>query len=74
MGVIAKNTANRSGFRDRKSFSPEDIWAAGGTTAFGKKVGQSNKKLIDSLKKGPDIEPFTEKEWAETMKQLKESK
>ena len=74
MDLTAQNTTNQPGFRERKSYSPKEVWAAGGTTAFGKKIGQSNNKLIESLKKSPEIEPFTEKEWEETLKQLKESK
>jgi len=74
MSVKSKNINSSSGFRDRKSYSPEEIWAGGGTTAFGKKAGQSNAKMIQALKSGPKIEPFTEKEWEETLKLLKENK
>lgn len=74
MGMRSKNIANLPEFRSRKSSSPEEIWAAGGTTAFGKKVGQSNKKLIEALKSSPEIEPFTEDEWNQTLIHLKESK
>ncbi len=74
MGIRSKNIANLPEFRDRKSYSPEEIWAAGGTTAFGKKSGQSNKKLIEALKSSPEIEPFTDEEWNKTLIYLKESK
>lgn len=74
MSIRLKNENNSSQFRDRKTFSPEEIWAAGGTTALGNKVGQSNKKIIDALKSSPEIEPFSEEEWESTLKQLKESK
>lgn len=42
----------------------------GGTSAFGKKAGQSNAKVIEALKSVPEIEPFTEEEWKETVKHL----
>jgi len=60
------------GFRTHKSYSPEEIWAAGGTTAFGRKMGQSNERMVEALNKAPKIEPFTEEEWEETLKMLKE--
>lgn len=74
MGTRAKNIASLPEFRGKKSCSPEEIWAAGGTTAFGKKAGQSNKKLVEALKSSPEIEPFTEEEWNQTLIHLKESK
>ncbi|MFT3950295.1 MAG: hypothetical protein QM763_25235 [Agriterribacter sp.] len=69
-----KQDMQASGFKDRKSYSPEEIWAAGGTTAFGKKKGQSNEKLIEALEASPKIEPFNEKEWMEALEQLEQNK
>lgn len=74
MGSGIKNNMQASGFRDRKSYSPEEIWAAGGTTAFGKKKGQNNDKLIEALEASPEIEPFNEEEWKEALKQLEQNK
>lgn len=74
MNTKSKGTVSASGFRTHKSHSPEEIWAAGGTTVFGKKKGQSNKKAIEALKKSPEIEPFTDEEWEETMKKPREDK
>lgn len=74
MKAKSKNTTSASGFRIHKSYSPEEIWAAGGTTAFGKKMGKSNKRMVDALKRTPEIEPFTDEEWNNALKMLKESK
>lgn len=74
MTVKLNDISKKSAFRDRKSYSPEDIWAAGGTSAFGKKTGQSNAKVIEALKSVPEIEPFTEEEWKETVKHLADNK
>ena len=61
-------------FRTHQTVSPEEILAAGGTTAFGRKSGKDNSKLIEGLKKSPEAEPFTEDEWNETLKQLRDNK
>jgi hypothetical protein len=63
-----------SGFKDRKSYSPDEIWAAGGTTAFGKKQGQSNEKIIEALESSPEAEPFSEEEWKDALEQLEQNK
>lgn len=73
MAIKLKDVVKKSGFKEGKSYSPEEIWDAGGTSAFGKKAGQDNSKIIEALKSVPDIEPFSEDEWEETMKHLKES-
>ena len=62
------------GFKTHKSYSPEEIWAAGGTTAFGRKMRQSNERMAEIFKKVPQVEPFTDKEWEETLRILKEDK
>lgn len=61
-------------FRTHQTFSPEEVLAAGGATAFGRKSGKDNAKLIEALKNAPEAEPFTEDEWNETLKQLKDTK
>jgi hypothetical protein len=61
-------------FRTHQAFSPEEILAAGGATAFGRKSGKDNSKLVESLKNAPEAEPFTDDEWNETLKQLRDSK
>lgn len=74
MTVKLNDITKKSIFRTRKSYSPEDIWTAGGTSAFGKKAGQSNSKIIEALKAVPEIEPFSEEEWKETIKHLADNK
>jgi hypothetical protein len=61
-------------FKTHKAYSPEEILAAGGATAFGKKSGKNNKNLIKALKNAPPAEPFTQQEWDQTMQQLRDSK
>jgi hypothetical protein len=67
---ISKN----DGFRASKSVSPEEILAAGGTTAFGRRSGKSNETLIKRLESLPKPEPFTEEEWADALADLKNNK
>lgn len=61
-------------FRTHKSYSPEEIFAAGGTTAFALKHGKTNEALIKALENAPPIEPFTDEEWADLMDQLAKDK
>jgi hypothetical protein len=61
-------------FRTHKSYSAEEILAAGGADAFGEKLGKSNEKLIKALQEGPAIEPFSEEEWADLLRQLDATK
>ena len=71
----AKVTSPTGGlFRTHKAFSPEEILAAGGATAFGRKSGKDNSKLIERLKSSPEAEPFTDDEWNKTLTQLRNSK
>lgn len=70
----SKEILSPLGFRTHRSYSPEEIWAAGGTTAFGRKMGQSNERMIEALKKVPEVEPFTDEEWEETLRILREDK
>ncbi|SER50947.1 hypothetical protein [Pedobacter rhizosphaerae] len=55
-------------FRSHKAYSPEEILASGGTTAFGVKSGKNNQTLIEALKNSPSAEPFSDKEWEDTFK------
>ena len=65
---------NKGVFRTHTTVSPEEIIAAGGTTAFGLKTGKSNETLKKALKKSPKPEPFTEEEWASLMQQMANDK
>jgi hypothetical protein len=68
------NSSEGALFRTHQAFSPEEILAAGGATAFGRKSGKDNSRLVEGLKNTPEAEPFTDDEWNETLKQLSESK
>ncbi|MCF2446167.1 hypothetical protein L0657_19575 [Dyadobacter sp. CY345] len=61
-------------FKSHTSYSPEQILASGGATAFGRKTGKSNETLIDSLKNAEPAEPFTAEEWEKLMTQLDATK
>lgn len=61
-------------FRSHKAYSPEEILAAGGATAFGRKSGKDNAKLVETLSLSPKAEPFTDKEWEDTLKQIRDNK
>lgn len=67
-------SANKSLFRTHKSYSPEEVLAAGGTTAFGLKTGCDNETLIKALENAPKPEPFTDEEWAQLMDDLANDK
>lgn len=57
-----------------KSYSVEEILAAGGPTAFAEKMGKSAKGLFEALKKLPKDAFLTDKEFEEAMKTLNASK
>jgi hypothetical protein len=68
------DTTNNGVFRTHTTVSPEEILAAGGTTAFGLKTGKNNDTLKKALKNSPKPEPFTEEEWASLMEQMANDK
>ena len=61
-------------FKTHKSYSVEEVLAAGGPTAFGRKRGQDNQTLIEALRNAPAIDPFTDEEWEDLMSELKKDK
>ena len=61
-------------FRHHKAHSPEEILAAGGATAFGRKSEKNNKSIIKILEESPQAEPFDDKEWNDQLRQLNNSK
>jgi hypothetical protein len=61
-------------WKTHKSYTPEEVFAAGGTTAFGLKMGKNNETMIKALQNAPPIEPFTEEEWADLMEQVARDK
>jgi hypothetical protein len=69
-----KISENKELLRSHKSYSVEEIFAAGGATAFGRKMEKNNEALIKALENAEPIEPFTDKEWADLMDQLAKDK
>jgi hypothetical protein len=67
-------SANTNSFKNHTSYSPEEILAAGGTTAFGLKTGKNNSKLIKALQEAPAAEPFNKDEWDNLLDQLDRDK
>jgi hypothetical protein len=61
-------------FSSFKSYSIDEIIAAGGTTAFADKMGKSAKSLEDALKKIPKDAFLTEEEFLKAMETLNQSK
>ena len=56
-----------------RSYSPEEVFAARGALAFGRKSGKNNETLIRALENSP-AEPFTDEEWDALMAQLQNDK
>ncbi len=73
-GNMKTNATGKGTFRTHKSVSPEEIIAAGGTTAFGIKAGKNNETLKQALKNSAEPEPFTEEEWTKLMEQIASNK
>ena len=71
--VIEQNTVERYTFKTYESYSPEEIWAAGGTTAFAIKHGKTYQNLLDNIKNAPEAD-FTDEEWDIIQEQLKNDK
>jgi hypothetical protein len=67
-------TKNKSSFKTHKSYTPEEVFAAGGATAFGRKMGKNNESLIKALENAAPIEPFTQEEWDDLLKDLENDK
>ncbi|RIV27191.1 hypothetical protein DYU11_02445 [Fibrisoma montanum] len=61
-------------FKPIKSYSVEDVLAAGGTSAFAYKMGKSGKKLAESLEKLPEGSHLTDEEFELALKTLREEK
>ncbi len=67
-------STNEGLFKTHKSYTPEEILAAGGTTAFGRKTAKNKLDVIKAIENAPPIEPFTEEEWTDLMGQLAKDK
>lgn len=64
----------KSSFFDFKSYSVDEIIAAGGTTAFANKLGKHPELIGEKLKELPEDAFLTEDELIQALKTLKESK
>jgi hypothetical protein len=67
-------SASNSLFKTHKSYTPEEILSAGGTTAFGLRMGKDRDSLIKALEKAPKPEPFTDEEWVDLMDDLEKDR
>jgi hypothetical protein len=63
-----------NGFTAHKSYTPQEILAAGGTTAFALRHGKTNESLIRALESVGITEPFTEKEWKDFLLEIEKDK
>ena len=57
-----------------KSYSVDEVLAAGGTTAFAKKLGKDSSKIIEDLKKLPKDAFLTDEEFEAAMETLRRGK
>lgn len=57
-----------------RSYSVDEIMAAGGTTAFANKIGHDPSELLEILKSIPEDEGLTYEDIALAVKTLRESK
>ena len=57
-----------------KSYSVDEIMAAGGTTAFANKLGKNPENIIKRLEKLPKESFLTEEEVETALRMLKETK
>jgi len=65
------NTSEKiNGFSTHKSYTPQEILAAGGTTAFALKHGKTTESLIKALESVGMTEPFTEEEWKDFLLEM----
>ncbi len=65
---------NGSFWKAHKSYTPQEVLAAGGTTAFAEKRAKETAAAIEALKNAPPIEPFSDEEWAQLMNEVARDK
>jgi len=65
---------NESLWKAHKSYTPEEVLAAGGTTAFAQKRTEETEAAIEALKNAPPIEPFSDEGWAKLMDEVTRDK
>ena len=66
--------SNEGAFFKVKSYSINEIMAAGGPTAFANKLGKNPQNIIKRLEKLPKDAVLTDEEVETALKMLKESK
>ena len=71
---IETSKEEQPSFPKFKSYSIDEILAAGGPTVFAEKMGKSWEGLLDALKKLPKHAFLTEEEAETALKMLRENK
>ena len=71
--ISTMNSGRSYIFKTQESYSPEEIFAAGGTTAFAIKKGKTFQNMLEKIKDAPEAE-FTDEEWDIIVEQLKNDK
>ncbi len=66
--------STKNHFSGLKSYSVEEVIAAGGTTAFANKLGKNPQDLVDYLKGLPEDAFLTDEEAEAALKYLRENK
>jgi len=61
-------------WKSHKSYTPQEVIAAGGTTAFARRREKETEAAIAALKNAPPIEPFSDEEWAKLMDEVARDK
>jgi hypothetical protein len=61
-------------WKSHKTYTPQEVIAAGGTTAFASKREKETKAAKEALKNAPPIEPFSDEEWAKLMDEVARDK
>jgi hypothetical protein len=64
----------RNLFKEHKSYTPDEVFAAGGTTVFGLKTQEKKLQALKAIESAPPIEPFTNEEWDDLMNQVANDK
>jgi hypothetical protein len=74
MPMKPKISENNDAFKNIKSYSVDEILAAGGPTAFAEKTGKTFENMLKVMADAPQPEPFTDEEWADLMEQMAKDK
>jgi hypothetical protein len=61
-------------WKTHKSYTPEEVLAAGGTTAFGLKNQKIKLEALKAIENAPPIEFFSDEEWAKLMDEVARDK